>query len=217
MIARSWTIPFAAIATVLALSIPAAAQAQYAQTARWAKLRAGPAPDYPLVASFPPGVSIAVQGCVDGYSWCDVIGPAGERGWVYAGNIVYPYQSGYVPVMYYGGVIGIPVVTFVIGNYWGDYYRYRPWYGNMHYWHNHPPAVWRPPSRPPGWRPPPPRPLPPQVQPPRPRPPSIQPPRPEPPSVRPPLARPQPQPQVGRPPAPGHRSGRPGDDRPQSR
>jgi len=206
MIARSWTVPFAAIATVLALSIPAAAQAQYAQTVRWAKLRAGPAPDYPLVASFPPGVSIAVQGCVDGYSWCDVIGPAGERGWIYAGKIVYPYQSGYVPVIQYGPVIGIPIVTFVIGSYWGDYYRHRPWYGNMHHWHNYPSPGWRPPpSRPPNWRPPPPRP----------RPPSIQPPQPEPPSVRPPPV--QQQAPLARPRPPAERQGRPGVVAPPAR
>jgi uncharacterized protein YraI len=211
MIRRSLTAPLAAFATVLAaaiaLGMPAAAQAQQAQTAKWVNLRAGPARDYPLVASFPPGVPIAVQGCIGGYSWCDVVGPGGERGWIYAGNIVYPYQSAYVPVIQYGAVIGIPVITFVIGNYWGDYYRHRPWYGNMQHWHNHrPPPGWRPPpSRPPGWRPPPPpRPYPPQVQPPRPRPPIMRPPRPEPPSVRPP-PRPQPRPS------------RPGDDRPQPR
>jgi len=200
MIARSWTVPLAPIAALIVLSMPAAAQAQYAQTVKWVNLRAGPARDYPLVASLPPGVSVAVQGCIDGYSWCDVVGPAGERGWTYAGNIVYPYQSGYVPVIYYGPMIGIPVVSFVIGSYWGDYYRHRPWYGNMHRWHNHPPPAWRPPSRP-DWRPPPP-----QVQPPRPRPPSIVPPRTEAPSVRPP---PRPQPQAGRPRAQGERPGVP--------
>ncbi|HKW85201.1 MAG TPA: SH3 domain-containing protein, partial [Burkholderiaceae bacterium] len=130
MITRSWTAPLAAIATLAALAMPAAAQAQYAQTAGWVNLRAGPARDYPLVASLPPGVAITVQGCIAGYSWCDVIGPAGERGWIYAGKIVYPYQAGYVPVIQYGAVIGIPIVTFAIGSYWGDYYRHRPWYGN---------------------------------------------------------------------------------------
>jgi len=201
---RSWTAPLAAIATVAALAMPAAAQAQYAQTAGWVNLRAGPARDYPLVASLPPGVAITVQGCIAGYSWCDVIGPAGERGWIYAGKIVYPYQAGYVPVIQYGAVIGIPIVTFVIGSYWGDYYRHRPWYGNMNRWHDHRAPAWQPPpSRPPDWRPPP-----------RPRPPSIQPPRPEPPSVRPP---PSQQPPAARPRPPGPRPARPGDDRPSAR
>ena len=201
---RSWTAPLAAIATVAALAMPAAAQAQYAQTAGWVNLRAGPARDYPLVASLPPGVAITVQGCIAGYSWCDVIGPAGERGWIYAGKIVYPYQAGYVPVIQYGAVIGIPIVTFVIGSYWGDYYRHRPWYGNMNRWHDHRAPAWQPPpSRPPDWRPPP-----------RPRPPSVQPPRPEPPSVRPP---PSQQPPAARPRPPGPRPVRPGDDRPAAR
>ena len=201
---RSWTVPLAAIATVAALAMPAAAQAQYAQTAGWVNLRAGPARDYPLVASLPPGVAITVQGCIAGYSWCDVIGPAGERGWIYAGKIVYPYQAGYVPVIQYGAVIGIPIVTFVIGSYWGDYYRHRPWYGNMNRWHDHRAPAWQPPpSRPPDWRPPP-----------RPRPPSIQQPRPEPPSVRPP---PSQQPPAARPRPPGPRPARPGDDRPSAR
>jgi len=210
---RSWTAPLAAIATVAALAMPAAAQAQYAQTAGWVNLRAGPARDYPLVASLPPGVAITVQGCIAGYSWCDVIGPAGERGWIYAGKIVYPYTTGNVPVIQYGAVIGIPIVTFVIGSYWGDYYRQRPWYGNMNHWHDHRPPGWRPPpsSRPPGWRPPPPRPRPPSVQPPRPEPPSVRPP--PPPQSR-PQPRPQPRPQMGSPRPPGER---PGVERPPAR
>jgi uncharacterized protein YraI len=202
MICRALTVPIAApiaalasrfastIAALLALAMPVAAQAQQAQTAKWVNLRAGPARDYPLVVSLPPSVPIAVQGCVDGYSWCDVVGPNGERGWIYAGNIVYPYQSGYVPIIQYGAVIGIPVVTFVIGSYWGNYYRHRPWYGNMNRWHNHPPPSWRPSPRPPGWRPPPPRPHPSQVLPPRPR------------------------PKIGGPRPPGERPGRPGGGRP---
>lgn len=205
MIARSWIVPLAAVAAVVALSMPAAAQAQYAQTASWVNLRAGPGRDYPLVVSFAPGVPISVQGCIEGYSWCDVIGLGGERGWIYAGKIVYPYQAVYVPVIQYGPVIGIPIVTFVIGSYWGDYYRYRPWYGNMHRWQSYPSPGWRPPpSRPPNWNPPPPRP----------RPPSIQPPRPEPPSVRPPV---QQQPPLARPRPPGERPARPGVAPPPAR
>jgi len=84
---RSWTAPLAAIATVAALAMPAAAQAQYAQTAGWVNLRAGPARDYPLVASLPPGVAITVQGCIAGYSWCDVIGLCRLFGWPLPGPV----------------------------------------------------------------------------------------------------------------------------------
>lgn len=189
----------------LTLALPLAAQAQQAQTTKWAHLRAGPAREYPLVAQLPPYASVAVQGCVSDYSWCDVITPENERGWIYAGNLVYPYQNGPVPLIQYGAVIGVPIVTFFVGSYWGSYYRGRPWYGDWHRWDrwNHDRFG---PARPgPGYRPPPP-PYRPIVRPP-PRPPVVQPPRPRPPG--PPVMRPPgppsvrpPGPPVMRPPAP---------------
>lgn len=131
---------------------PLAAVAQQARTAKPVNLRAGPARDYPLVAAYGPGAPISVQGCTPGYGWCDVIGPDGARGWIYAANIVYPYQSQEVPVMGYGAAIGLPIVTFALGAYWGSYYRDRPWYGNRGHWDHRP--VYRTP--PPAYRPPPP-------------------------------------------------------------
>ena len=145
------------VSSFLALPLaaaPLAASAQDARTAKWVNLRAGPARDYPLVGSFGPGAVLAVQGCTDGYGWCDVIGPNGARGWVYAGNINYAYQNGYVPLLNYGPQIGLPVVTFVIGSYWGSYYRNRPFYNTIPRWQHHRPPP-RPIVRPPG---PPPRP-----------------------------------------------------------
>jgi uncharacterized protein YraI len=137
--------------SALVAAMPLIADAQEATASKWVNMRAGPARDYPLVASYGPGTPLAVQGCTDGFGWCDVIGPNGIRGWVYAGNIVYPYQSAEVPVLGYGAMIGLPIVTFAIGSYWGNYYRGRPWYGNMPRWEHH-----RPPPRPPAFRPPPP-------------------------------------------------------------
>jgi uncharacterized protein YraI len=113
-----------------AVLLPLSAAAQQAQSTKWVNLRAGPARDYPLVASFGPGAPLAVQGCTPGFAWCDVIGP-GVRGWIYAGNISYPYQNGDVPVLTYGASIGLPIVTFDIGSYWGQYYRNRPWFGSQ--------------------------------------------------------------------------------------
>jgi uncharacterized protein YraI len=136
------------------VAMPLAASAQDARTAKWVNLRAGPARDYPLVGSFGPDTALAVQGCTAGYGWCDVIGPNGARGWVYAGNINYGYQSGYVPVLNYGPQIGLPIVTFTIGTYWGSYYRNRPFYNTIPRWQHHRPPP-RPVVRPPG---PPPRP-----------------------------------------------------------
>lgn len=119
-------------------SLPAAALAQEAYTNRTANVRAGPDRSYPIVAQLPPGVGLQVIGCIDDYSWCDVVFDD-NRGWVYAGSLVYPYQSGRVPILGYGAVIGLPIITFSIGSYWDRYYRGRPWYRNRSYWANRPP------------------------------------------------------------------------------
>jgi len=135
------------------LIVPTAAFAQtQAFTNSSLNLRAGPARDYPVVSQLPPGVPVTVMGCITGYTWCDVALP-NLRGWVYAGRLGYPYQGNRVPVLNYGTVIGLPVVTFSIGTYWGNYYRGRPWYRDQARWaHRSPP---RPaPGRPPGARPP---------------------------------------------------------------
>ncbi len=186
--------------TLFAALLPLAASAQQAQTTKWVHLRAGPGADFPLVATYGPGTSVAVQGCTEGYAWCDVVMPPGTRGWIYAGNIAYPYQGSSVPVIAYGPSIGFPIVAFSIGAYWGSYYRNRPWYGNQSHWsHYRPPAPgYRPPGfRPPGYRPPPPPPH------------GGRPPGP-PPGGRPPGGKPPgggPPPGTGRPPGGGHPPG----------
>ena len=179
---------------------PLAASAQQAQTSKWVHLRAGPAREYPLVAQLPPAAPVAVQGCLSDFSWCDVITPDNLRGWVYGGNLVYPYQNGNVQIINHGATIGLPIVTFVIGTYWGQYYRDRPWYHNRPHWTHRPPRP-RPPPRPPR----------PEIQPPRPPRPEIQPPRPvQPrPPVRPPQIQPPRPPAVVRPPAPQRPTTRP--------
>jgi uncharacterized protein YraI len=142
------------ISSLLALpliALPLAASAQEARTAKWVNLRAGPDRDYPLVASFGPNTPLAVQGCTDGYGWCDVIGPNGARGWMYAGNISYSYQNSYVPLLSYGPQIGLPIIGFTIGAYWGSYYRNRPFYNTIPRWEHHRPPprpIVRPPIRP---------------------------------------------------------------------
>jgi uncharacterized protein YraI len=123
--------------TVAMALLPGMAQAQAAYTARDVHLRAGPSPQYLSIAVLPAGFQISVQGCLSNYSWCDVIaGP--NRGWVYAANINYPYQSAYVPVLNYGAVIGIAVVGFIVGDYWTEHYRDRPWYPDRYQWVNRP-------------------------------------------------------------------------------
>ncbi|MFL9906066.1 SH3 domain-containing protein [Paraburkholderia sp. RL17-337-BIB-A] len=143
-----------AAAGLLALPAVAFAQSQ-AYTSSTVNVRAGPASDYPIVTQLPGGVPVTVMGCVSNYQWCDVAAP-NLRGWVYAGRLSYPYQGSNVPVMSYGTVIGLPIVTFSIGTYWGNYYRGRPWYGQQSRWAHHPPPPPLRPGagRPPGGRPP---------------------------------------------------------------
>ena len=117
--------------TAAMATLPCATQAQPAYTSKDVHLRAGPARQYLSIAILAAGFQISVQGCLGDYTWCDVIaGP--NRGWVYAANIVYPYRNAYVPVLTYGAVIGIAVVGFIIGDYWGDHYRDRPWYADRY-------------------------------------------------------------------------------------
>lgn len=186
--------PWALLLFLLA-GLPAIAYAQWAYTAKDVNLRAGPARDYPVVARLPGGLSISVAGCLSDYRWCDVVaGP--NRGWVYAGNIVHPYQGATVPVLSYGAAIGVGIVAFSVANYWDAYYVGRPWYRQRQVWINRAPPAYRPPP-PPAYRPPPP--------------PAYRPPPPPgyrpggPPPHRPPEYRPGGQ----RPPPPGYRPGGP--------
>ncbi|UVA78814.1 SH3 domain-containing protein [Pandoraea commovens] len=146
------TLPLAVAAATLLTTLavlPGVASAQSGQAVinASANVRAGPASDYPVVAQAGPGMPVTVYGCVAGYSWCD-IGLPGARGWIYGALLSYPYQGNPVPVLSYGTMIGLPIITFSIGSYWGNYYRNRPWYNDQRYWHRPPPG-----PRPPHWGP----------------------------------------------------------------
>ena len=133
------------LAAALALTAPLAANAaERAQTTKWVNLRAGPDRDYPAVIQLPPNTPVSVQGCLEDYAWCDVVSPGGDHGWVYGGNLVYPYRNSVVPIYGYGPSLGIPIVGFAIGAYWGQYYRDRPWYDRQPHWAHRPPPRPRP-------------------------------------------------------------------------
>ncbi|HEX7913763.1 MAG TPA: SH3 domain-containing protein [Paraburkholderia sp.] len=72
------------------LALPAVASAQLqAYTNGTVNVRAGPAPDYPVVTQLPGGFPVSVMGCISNYQWCDVAAP-NLRGWVYAARLSYP-------------------------------------------------------------------------------------------------------------------------------
>jgi uncharacterized protein YraI len=134
------------------LATPAAyAQALNGVVTSYVDLYAGPDAGYPTIAQLPAGTAVSIQGCTQGWGWCDVI-TQGLRGWVAATFVQYLYQSQPVYVADYGARIGIPIVAFSIGAYWGSYYTNRPFYRNRDYWYSRPYAP-RPPPRPPGWHP----------------------------------------------------------------
>ncbi|WP_278652483.1 SH3 domain-containing protein [Pandoraea pnomenusa] len=153
---KRWTLPLAlaGVASLAVLAVPGTALAQSGQAVinSSANVRAGPASDYPIVAQAAPGMPVTVYGCLSDYSWCD-IGLPGARGWIYAALLSYPYQGNPVPILNYGPMIGLPIITFSIGSYWGNYYRNRPWYHDRRYWNRPPPG-----PRPPHWGGPGPRP-----------------------------------------------------------
>ena len=94
---------------------------------------AGPDYGYPSVYALSAGMPVVIEGCVDGWSWCDVV-IGDNRGWVPGGYLQEQYGGQLVLVDSYGVQIGIPVVTFVFATYWDNNYRNRPWYGQRQQW-----------------------------------------------------------------------------------
>jgi uncharacterized protein YraI len=93
-----------------------------------ANLYSGPDTSYPSVSMLNDGTAVVMEGCVDGWSWCDVAS-GDNRGWVDGNFLQEEYQGQRVLVPQYAVQIGIPVVSFSFGTYWDDHYRNRSWYG----------------------------------------------------------------------------------------
>lgn len=115
------------------VAAPAHPQAPSATTSKRVNVRAGPARDYPLVTVLPAAYVVSVQGCLAEYTWCDIVAGA-SRGWVYAGNLDYFHHGRHVPLPDYGSVAGVPVVGFLLEDYWRVHYQDRPWYAERDRW-----------------------------------------------------------------------------------
>ena len=136
------------------LAVSTAGVAQNAMTTREVTVRAGPDRSYPLVARLETDTPIQVMGCLDDWSWCDVAFQE-DRGWMYAPDLTYSYEGGYVPLYSYAPGLGIPVVAFSIDSYWGEHYRQRDWYAQRTEWEHRGINHERPSGPPPSAGPPP--------------------------------------------------------------
>jgi uncharacterized protein YraI len=132
------------------------AVAQNAETTQVSDVYAGPDDSYPVVAQLDADTPVQVMGCLNDWSWCDV-GVGDNRGWVYAPNLAYDYQGGYVPFYSYAPSFGVPVEQFSVVEYWDRYYPERPWYGRRAEWMHRSVSEHRRPSGPPPSAGPPPR------------------------------------------------------------
>ncbi len=204
-----------ATAAALALIVPTgtALAASDGIVLRSGTLRAGPGTDFPSVDQFSRGEEIQIYGCTVDYNWCDVSNDD-NRGWFPGSRIGYLEGGRRVVITEAGPSLGIAILGFSVGTYWGQHYYNRPFYNRWHRYEDFdrygPPRGPRPPewdrrppppgwdNRPrPGWEPP--RPPRPEFRPEPPRPEfRPQPPRPE---FRPEPPRPEfrPQPQAPRP------------------
>jgi len=127
-------------AIAAAVLLPTTAHAQQVFIEQQAPLFAGPDAGYPVIAELYPGLAVELMGCLAGYRWCDVMLPDGQRGWIYGDSLSYPWMGSVLPIPQYGPTLGIPLITFVIGDYWGRHYRHQPWYGERRWRHAPPPA-----------------------------------------------------------------------------
>lgn len=130
-------------AAALLVLAPAMAQAAEGYSMANVNMRAGPSTRYPAVAVIPAGSSVEIRGCLSNVNWCDVEFYGG-RGWVSGQYVqaVYQQRRVYVGPEYYRP-LGIPMVTFSVGNYWDRYYRHRDFYRERDRWSRGPDYYYR--------------------------------------------------------------------------
>jgi uncharacterized protein YraI len=133
----------------LALCAPLLAGAAEGVVVADISLQAGPDTEYPSIEELNAGTPVSIQGCLDGWTWCDVIAGNGDRGWVPGTFIEETYNNERVVVMDYGARIGIPIVSFSLGVYWDSHYHNRPFYAQRQQFESRAIHV-RPPTRPSG-------------------------------------------------------------------
>lgn len=123
------------LAATLFLAMPLSALAADGYVTVNLNMRAGPDVQYPVVDTLPVGTEVSIQGCTDGWQWCDVIA-GNERGWVDGRYVQDEYRGRRVQVLSDGARLGIPIIGFAIGAYWNSHYRNRSFYRNRDTWYH---------------------------------------------------------------------------------
>jgi uncharacterized protein YraI len=118
----------AASMLAFSLALSPGAEAARAYTTDTITVFGGPSPEYPPIFNLYPGTPVEVYGCIQGWTWCDV-SFEGNRGWAYGEQLDYPYQGRRVPIYGFGYRLGLPIIGFSFDDYWGRYYRDRPFWG----------------------------------------------------------------------------------------
>src|SRR5262249_10300876 len=107
-------------------------------------LQAGPDPGYPSIVELSAGTPVAIQGCLDGWTWCDVVA-SGDRGWIPGTFLEEAYGGQRVIVIDNGPRIGLPIVSLPIGGSWDRHYHNRPFYAERQQWESRAIRVHAPP------------------------------------------------------------------------
>ena len=90
-------------------------------------MRAGPGTAFPVVMVLSRDVQVAIIGCLDDRTWCD-IEYDGARGWVSGAYISVLIDGGYRPVRDSGARVVISVLGWDIDDYWDNHYRRANFY-----------------------------------------------------------------------------------------
>jgi uncharacterized protein YraI len=119
---------------------PAWARTYSGWTVRTTTMRAGPDYAYPPVQRIGGNAQVAIFGCLNDWSWCDV-GYRYDRGWVAGRDLVANDRGRRRGISSY---LGIGILSFIFGNYWDSHYRGRSFYNErsrfeQHYYNHYQP------------------------------------------------------------------------------
>jgi uncharacterized protein YraI len=122
------------VAAAAMLLVPSLAAAADGYATANVNMRSGPSTRYPAVTVIPVDSELEIHGCLADVPWCDVSFYQG-RGWVAAQYIATDYRQNrvYLQPQYYRP-LGIPTITFDLGNYWERNYRNRDFYRDRDRW-----------------------------------------------------------------------------------